>query len=210
MRAILILRALELPASKSVCYVDEAAALPGQCRSIVQSGDRTRARANVAYLRGGAGRCRFPSPHAEDGRSRTPRSRANNMLRRCYHIGHQPLAPPSSSRAITAARSGQNLGRAPGLDGCLESSSRCQACECALRRAADRNLADRRLRPRNRCLLSQLRLQPEFDEAADGFGSARLIGLFCCPGIHIVPEYGRQSDGSYRVLTGCRTPPFFS
>jgi hypothetical protein len=85
-----------------------------------------------------------------------------------------------------------------------------EACECALRPAEDRNLADRRLRLRNRCLLSQLRLQPELDEAADGFGSARLIGLLCCPGIHIVPEFGRQTDGSYRVLTGCRTPPFFS
>ena len=62
---------------------------------------------------------------------------------------------------------------------------------------------------RNRCLLSLLRFQPEFDEAADGFGSARLIGLFCCPGIHIVPEFRRQSDGRYRVLTGCRTPFFF-
>ena len=80
---------------------------------------------------------------------------------------------------------------------------------CA-RRAEGRKLANRRLRLRNRCLLSLLRLQPEFDEAADSFGSARLIGLFCCPGVHIFPEFGRQSDGRYRVLTGCRTPPSFS
>jgi hypothetical protein len=72
----------------------------------------------------------------------------------------------------------------------------------------DRKLANRRLRLR--CLLSLLRLQPEFDEAANGFRSARLVGLFCCPGIHIFPEFGRKSDGRYRVLTGCRTPPSFS
>jgi hypothetical protein len=70
--------------------------------------------------------------------------------------------------------------------------------------------AKRRLRLRNRCLLSLLRLQPDFDEAADSFGSARLIGLFCCPDIYIVSEFGRQSDGGYRVLTRCRTPPSFS
>jgi hypothetical protein len=70
--------------------------------------------------------------------------------------------------------------------------------------------ANRKLRLRNRCLLSLLRLQPDFDEAADGLGSARLIGLFCCPGIYIVSEFGRQSDGGYRVLTRCRTPPSFS
>jgi hypothetical protein len=76
-------------------------------------------------------------------------------------------------------------------------------------RAEDRNLAIAGSGFATR-LLSLLRLQPEFDESADGFGSARFIGFFCCPGIHIVAEFGRQSDGRYRVLTGCRTPPFFS
>jgi hypothetical protein len=36
-----------------------------------------------------------------------------------------------------------------------------------------------------------LRLQPELDEAADGFGSIRFIGLFCCPDVHIVSEFSR-------------------
>jgi hypothetical protein len=77
---------------------------------------------------------------------------------------------------------------------------------CA-RRVEDRNLADHGVK---RSRLSLLRLQPELDEAADGFGSGGPIGLLCCPGVHVVPEFGRQSDGRYRVLTGCRTPPFFS
>ena len=176
--------------------------------SAVQSGGRTRARANVAYLRGGAGRCRFPA--------RTLRTVELSKVARQQHApALLPHRPPAACPARLLARNHRGAVRTKPRPSArprwvLRSSSRCEACECALRRAEDRNLADRRLRPRNRCLLSQLRLQPECDEAADGFGSARLIGLFCCPGIHIVPEYGRQSDGSYRVLTGCRTPPFFS
>jgi len=102
---------------------------------------------------------------------------------------------------------GQNLGQAPSLDGCVDLLPDVRPALC---RAKDRNLADRSLRLCNRSLLSMLRVQPELDEAADGFGSVGLIGLFCCPGVHFVPEFGRQSDGRYRVLTRCRAPPFFS
>ncbi len=86
--------------------------------SAVQSGGRTRARANVAYLRGGAGRCRFPSRRTVELAKVARQQHAPALL------PHRPLlaaCPRPAPRAQSPrCDAGQNLGRAPGLDGCLD------------------------------------------------------------------------------------------
>jgi len=50
---------------------------------------------------------------------------------------------------------------------------------------------------------------PKVDEAAKRFGTRRLVGLLCGPGVGCRNHFDRKAQGDMRVLSRSRTPASF-
>ena len=53
------------------------------------------------------------------------------------------------------------------------------------------------------------RFHPHVDEAAERFGTRRLVGLTCGPGVGCRDHFYRKAQGDMRVLSRSRTPASF-